>query len=198
MTKLKPMIAAIISALLALSMIIEPVARRPVLQLRYQHLGRADRDHAAAARQHDPARDRRLRDQPQARHDHRRDQRAPALFRAPRRPGRAVRHRRRPRRLPLVRPAPRHPQGRVAGLDPARRRCASASPTFRPICPAARTIRSAPAPSTSARRSIASTARRSPGPSARPFRRAASGSTNEDVIDLYDRVKVGDTVVVRL
>ena len=77
-----------------------------------------------------------------------------------------------------------------------RPRCSRAVPICRATWSAVRTIRSARARCISARRSTASTARTSPGPSARRSRPGCIRMRNEDVIDLYGRVKVGTKVVV--
>ena len=91
------------------------------------------------------------------------------------------------------RPSRRRPSGRT-GIR--RRRCSSVSPICRASWPAAPATRSAPAPCISPARSTASTAPTRRRPSASACRRAASASNNEDVQDLYERVKVGAKVVV--
>ena len=84
----------------------------------------------------------------------------------------------------------------MAGLDAAAGDAAAASRSAAAAWRAARKIRSARAPCISAPRSIASTARTSPGPSARRCRPAASACATRTSIDLYERVKVGTKVMV--
>ena len=67
-----------------------------------------------------------------------------------------------------------------------RTRCSSAGPICRATWPAVRKIRSARARCISARRSTASTARTSPGRSARTVSSGCIRMRNEDVIDLYE------------
>ena len=78
-----------------------------------------------------------------------------------------LRHRRRPARLHLVGRASHLAEARMAGLDAAGRDAAAPAGSSALHAPAGPTIRLARARCISARRSIASTARTSPGPSAR-------------------------------
>ena len=87
-------------------------------------------------------------------------------------------------------------QGRMARLAAAGGDAASAGRTCRPTWPAARTTRSARAPCISARPSTASTARTSRGRIGQAVSSGCIRMRNEDVIDLYERVKVGTPVVV--
>ena len=91
-------------------------------------------------------------------HDRRRYAVQGALPRAAGRTGDPLRHRRRPAGLRLVRHEDGLDEEGMAGLAPAAGDAASAGPTCRASWRAARTTRSAPARSISARRSTASTA----------------------------------------
>ena len=75
-------------------------------------------------------------------------------------------------------------------------KCSSAVPICRVTWQAASTIRSARARCISARRSTASTARTSPGPSERRYRRAASACATRTSMTSTTKVKVGTKVVV--
>ncbi len=113
-----------------------------------------------------------------------------------RRQGAALRHRRRPSRLHLGRredDLPPSANGRIGGR---RRTCCSAGPICRVTCPAAWTIRSARARCISARRSTASTAPTSLGPSAPTCRRAASACAMRTSRISTVACKVGTKVVV--
>ena len=111
------------------------------------------------------------------------------------RQGAALRHRRRQAGLHLGRREESSPR-RNGRIGRRRRRCCSGGRTCRTSWPAARRIRWARARCISAPRSIASTARTSPGPSAQAVSSGCIRMRNEDVIDLYEKVKVGTKVVV--
>ena len=122
----------------------------------------------------DPARDRLVRRQRGAGHDHRPDRRAAPLSRPARPSGAEVRRRRRPSGLHLVGRHPHRQQARVAGLDAAR---ANAQAPPGPAAPHARRPRQParrPRDVSRPERSTASTARTSRTRSGRRCRRAAS------------------------
>ena len=89
-----------------------------------------------------------------------------------------------------------HRQDANGRIGRRRRKCWSAVPICRGTWRAARKIRSARARCISAPRSTASTAPTSPGPSARKVSSGCIRMRNEDVIDLYGRVRVGTRVMV--
>jgi hypothetical protein len=138
---------------------------------------------------------RRLQRQRSARHDHHRYAEHVPLSRAARRPRDPLRHRRRPRRLPLVRRAAHHQEGRVAGLDAARRN--DPAPAYLPRFMAG----GATNPLGARAMYLGNTVYRIHGTNAPSTigQRVSSGCirlTNEDVIDLASRVNVGTKVVV--
>ncbi len=136
-----------------------------------------------------------------ARHDRGRYRRPLPLPRRARRPSDPLRDRRRPPGLLLARRRECRPQGRVAGVVADDRPWSASSRSSRATARPASTTRSAPARSTSTR-TARDTLFRIHGTN-EPWsigEQVSSGCVrmlNEDVLDLYNRVPVGTTVLVR-
>ena len=85
----------------------------------------------------------------------------------------------------------------MAELDPRLRRCWPGAPICRVIWKAASTTRSAPAPCISARHLYRIHGSNEPETIGQAVSSGCFRLTNDDVTDLYNRVSVGATVIVK-